>query len=80
MQKVQIGALLLSLAVAMTATTAPAAPAKKGAGGRDKAISECIAEAKAQNPSQVLAGQAADPGSAGMIAYGTCMRKKGYRP
>ena len=79
MQQFRISVFLLSIAVA-TSTAASAAPAKKQAGGRDKAISECVAEAKAQNPAQVLAGTAADPGSPGMLAYKSCMLRKGHRP
>jgi hypothetical protein len=61
--------------VGANATAAPATASK-----RDRAIQECIALAKAQNPGLVQSGSAADPGSAAMIAYKSCMAKKGLRP
>jgi cytochrome c553 len=75
-----LGLLALCSAVAFAGATASAAAAKKGGGGRDAAIAECVALAKAQNPGQVQAGTAADPGSPGMLAYKSCMQKKGFRP
>ena len=74
-----LGLLALCSAVAFVGATASAAPAAKTS-KRDQAITECVALAKAQNPAQVQAGSAADPGSPGMIAYKSCMQKKGFRP
>jgi len=81
MQQFRICTLLLCLAVA-SSSAASAAPAKKQAGGgRDKAISECVAQAKASAPlSQQLSGSAADPSSGAMEVYKSCMRQKGFRP
>lgn len=70
---------VLGTAVAFTSAAATAAPASK-ANRRDQAIQECIALAKAQNPGQVQSGSAADPGSPAMIAYKSCMQRKGFRP
>jgi hypothetical protein len=81
MRQFRVCTFLLGFAVALS-SAASAAPAKKQAGGgRDKAISECVALAKASAPlSQQLSGAAADPSSGAMETYKSCMRQKGYRP
>jgi hypothetical protein len=66
--------IALSAAAVMTATAVSAAPARS----RDNAIRECVAEAKAAAPRGQ--GQVADPDSAAMETYKSCMRKKGLRP
>jgi hypothetical protein len=75
-----LGSFALCAAVVLNGATASAAAAKKGGGSRDAAIQECIALAKAENPGQVQSGSAADPGSPAMLAYKSCMQKKGFRP
>jgi hypothetical protein len=78
-QMLCLATLMLAAAVTLSGTDAFAAAAKKGGGSaRDKAISECVAKAKAtQNP---FAPVAADPGDAAMTTYKSCMREKGMRP
>jgi hypothetical protein len=56
----------LCAAAVVTATAAPAAPARSGQ-SRDNAIRECVAEAKAAAPCD-------------QITYKNCMWKKGLRP
>ena len=82
MQSFRICGLLLSFAVAI-GTDASAAPAKKQAvaGGRDKAVTECVALAKSQaSGPQIAMGSAADPSDPAVTRYKDCMRQKGYRP
>jgi CDP-diacylglycerol pyrophosphatase len=79
-QMLCLATVILAAAVTLSGTDAfAAAAAKKGGGSaRDKAISECVAKAKAtQNP---FAPVAADPSDAGMAVYKSCMREKGMRP
>jgi hypothetical protein len=74
MRTLYLAPIALCAAAVMTATAVSAAPSRS----RDNAIRECVVEAKAAAPRG--AGAAADPDSAAMETYKSCMRKKGLRP
>jgi hypothetical protein len=81
MRTLWLVSITVCAAAVMTATAVSAAPARSGQAARDKAIHECIVQAKAAEPrEQRLSGEAADPGSVASLTYRSCMQKKGFRP
>jgi hypothetical protein len=81
MRTLWLVSITVCAAAVMTATAVSAAPARSGQAARDKAIHECIAQARAAAPrDQILAGTAADPGGVASLTYRSCMQKKGLRP
>jgi hypothetical protein len=81
MRTLWLGSFALCAVAVMTATAVSAAPARSGQAARDKAIHECIVQAKAAQPRDlILSGTAADPGGVASLTYRSCMQKKGLRP